>query len=145
MQNIHHLKSIVIASAGAIGGFIVQAIGGWSEDLTTLLIFMGVDCVLGVMIAAFWKKSNKSENGALSSYSAWKGLMRKGGSLFAVLVAHRLDISLGVDYIRTAVIIAFIVNEAISIIENLGIMGVPMPAVLTKAIDVLKNKSTAEN
>lgn len=141
MQNVNYIKPLVMAGAGAAGGFLAKAVGGWSEDLTTLLLFMGVDFVLGLMIAAFWKKSDKSRNGALSSVSAWKGLMRKGGSLLAVLVAHRLDLSLGVDYIRTAVIVAFIVNEAISIVENLGIMGVPMPAVLMKAIDVLKNKS----
>lgn len=141
MQNINHLKNTIITIAGAAGGFIAKWLGGWTEDLTTLLIFMGVDFVMGLAIAAIWKKSSKSQTGALNSMAAWQGLWRKGGSLLVVLVAHRLDIALGVDYIRTAVIIAFIANEGISIIENLGIMGVPMPAVLTRAIDVLKNKA----
>lgn len=119
-------------------------LGGWSEDLNTLLVFMGTDFVLGLLIAAVWKKSGKSKNGALNSVSAWKGLCRKGASLLVVLIAHRVDVTLGVTYIRTAVIIAFIANEGISIIENLGIMGVPLPNVLKKAIDVLKEKSEME-
>ena len=48
---------------------------------------------------------------------------------------------LGVTYIRDAVVIAFIVNEAISILENAGLMGVPIPAAITKAIELLKDKS----
>lgn len=119
-------------------------LGGWSEDLNTLLVFMGTDFTLGLLIAAVWKKSGKSKNGALNSVSAWKGLCRKGASLLVVLIAHRVDVTLGVTYIRTAVIIAFIANEGISIIENLGIMGVPLPNVLKKAIDVLKEKSEME-
>lgn len=61
--------------------------------------------------------------------------------LLIVLVAHRLDITLGTEYIRPAVIIAFCANELISIIENLGIMGVPLPAVLTGAMELLQNKT----
>lgn len=132
---------MIAAGAGAAGSFIVNLLGGWNEDLTTLLIFMGIDFITGLAIAGVWKKSSKSQTGALNSKSAWQGLCRKGASLLVVLVAHRLDIATGADYIRTAVIIAFIVDEGISILENLGIMGVPMPAVLKKAIDVLKNRA----
>ena len=81
MEQLANVKAFLCMVFGAIAGGFVNLIGGWSEDLTTLLIFMGVDFVLGLLIAAFWKKSNKSENGALSSYSAWKGLCRKGVSL----------------------------------------------------------------
>lgn len=52
-------------------------------------------------------------------------------------------IDLGTTYIREAVIIGFMSNELISIVENVGLMGVPMPTVITKAIDVLQNKSKA--
>nr|DAL72537.1 MAG TPA: holin [Caudoviricetes sp.] len=141
MEQLANVKAFLCMVFGAIAGGFVNLIGGWSEDLTTLLIFMGVDFVLGLLIAAFWKKSNKSENGALSSYSAWKGLCRKGVSLLIVLIAYRLDVTLGVDYIRTAVVLAFIANEGISILENVGIMGVKYPEALKKALDVLTNKS----
>ena len=134
MEQLANVKAFLCMVFGAIAGGFVNLIGGWSEDLTTLLIFMGADFVLGLLIAAFWKKSNKSENGALSSYSAWKGLCRKGVSLLIVLIAYRLDVTLGVE-------LAFIANEGISILENIGIMGVKYPEALKKALDVLTNKS----
>ena len=133
-------KLLFITVFGAIGGFIAQLFGGWSNDMTTLLVFMGIDIVMGLMIAAIWQNSKKSLTGALNSVTMWKGLCRKGGSLLIVLVACRLDISLGTNYIRQSVIIALIVNESISIIENAGDMGIPIPKVIIKAIDVLKQK-----
>lgn len=144
MENLNTFKMLVISIIGVAGGAIASLFGGWTEDLTTLLIFMGIDFVMGLLIAAVWKRSGKSETGTLNSVSAWKGLCRKGASLLVVLVAARLDMSLGVGYIKTAVIIAFIANELISIVENLGIMGVPLPNVLTKAIEVLTNKAESE-
>lgn len=143
-EKLNAIKLAIVAGIGSIGGWIVNQLGGWSEDLNTLLVFMGADFILGLLIAAVWKKSGKSQNGALNSVSAWKGLCRKGASLLVVLIANRLDVTLGVAYIRTAVIIAFIANEGISVVENLGIMGVPLPNVLKKAIDVLKEKSEME-
>lgn len=116
-------------------------LGGWTEDLATLLIFMGIDFVMGLMIALIWKRSGKSESGAINSISAWKGLCRKGCSLLVIMVAYRLDMTLEVNYIKTAVIIAFIVNEGISIVENYGIMGGPMPNVLKKALELLQEEA----
>lgn len=141
MEQIAGIKAILCTAIGAVLGWIVNMIGGWSEDLTTLLVFMAVDFLLGLLVAGVWKKSNKSDTGALSSWSAWKGLCRKGASLLVILIAYRLDVTLGVNYIRTAVIIAFIVNEGISILENLGIMGVKYPETLKKALDILTDKS----
>lgn len=140
MEKISYIKGAVLTAAGMTGSVVASWFGGWTEDLTTLLIFMAIDYVMGLAIAGIWKRSGKSESGALNSISAWKGLCRKGVSLLVVLVAHRLDISLGMDYLKTAVVIAFIANEAISIVENLGIMGIPLPAVITKAIEVLQKK-----
>ncbi|MDF2908243.1 MAG: toxin secretion/phage lysis holin [Herbinix sp.] len=140
MDRITLVKASFIGLAGAIGSFIANLFGGWTNDLVTLMIMMGIDFAMGLMIAAIWKKSGKSENGALSSWSAWKGLCRKGVSLLFVLIAFRLDIALGVEYIRTAVIIGFIINELISIVENAGIMGIPIPRVIIKAIDMLRSK-----
>lgn len=142
---MNNVKAAVLTAAGTAGTFIVNSLlGGWTEDLLTLLIMMAIDFTFGLLIAAVWKKSGKSETGALNSLSAWKGLCRKGGTLLVVMVAYRLDVTLGTEYIKTGVIIAFIANEAISIIENLGIMGVPMPAVLKKAIEVLQEKTETE-
>ena len=66
-------------------------------------------------------------------------------TLLFVLVAYRLDLVIGTNYIRDAVIIAFIANETISLVENAGLMGLPLPAVITKAIDVLQKKVEVED
>jgi toxin secretion/phage lysis holin len=141
-MNFGSVKAIVLTAFGAAGSFIINVLlGGWTEDLLTLIILMGVDFVMGLLIAAVWKKSGKSDSGTLNSISAWKGLIRKGCSLLVVMVAYRLDVTLGVSYIKTAVIMAFIANEGISIVENYGIMGGPMPKVLKRALEVLQEKA----
>lgn len=133
--------NILYSTIGAIGGFVAMAFGGWSDALITLIVFMALDYVTGLIVAGIFKKSKKSENGALESRAGFKGLCRKGVALMIVLVAVRLDIIMHTTYIKDAVIIAFIANESISIIENAGLMGVPIPGVIAKAIDVLKKES----
>lgn len=141
MENIISLKIYVCAMFGAIGAFISWLFGGWSEDMLTLIILMISDYITGVIVAAFFKKSKKSENGSLSSVAGLKGLCKKGVMLLVVLIAHRLDISLGVEYIKSTAIIGFIANETISVTENIGLMGVPLPEVIKRALEVLKGKS----
>ena len=126
---------------GAVGAFISTLFGGWSTGLTTLLIFMGIDYLTGLMVAGIFKQSPKTPTGTLESRAGWKGLCRKGVTLFIVLVASRLDIELGMTFIKDGVVIAFMANETISIIENAGLMGIPIPTVIIKAIDVLKSRS----
>ena len=133
--------SVLYTAVGLVGGFIAMIFGGWSDALITLMIFMSVDYVTGLIVAGIFKKSKKSENGALESRAGFKGLCRKGVALLIVLVAVRLDVVMQTTYIKDAVIIAFIVNESISIIENAGLMGIPIPVAITKAIDVLKKES----
>ena len=90
------------------------------------------------MLPGVFRKSPKSANGAMESRAGWKGLCRKAMTLFYVLIAVRLDMLIGTDYLRDAVCIGFIANEALSIVENAGLMGVPLPSMLKKGIDVLK-------
>ena len=108
--------------------------------MITLLIFMTADYITGLLVAGVFHASPKSETGALESKAGFKGLVRKGMTLLFVLIACRLDMILGVNYIRDAVCIAFIVNELISLVENGGLMGVPIPEPLMDAIEVLKKK-----
>lgn len=137
-----NLKDGICTAFGVAGSFICSIIGGWDKGLMTLLIFMGIDLFTGgIILPAIFKKSPKSENGALKSGEFGKGICKKGVYLLIVLVAYRLDITIGTSYIRDAVIIAFITNELISIVENAGLMGIPMPDVITKAVDILQKKS----
>ena len=135
------MKNVICGIIGIVGGIVASAFGGWSAALTTLLIFMGVDYLSGLILAGVFHASPKSEDGTLESYAGWKGLVRKGMTLLIVLIGARLDLLIGVNYIRDAMVIAFCVNELLSIIENMGLMGVPMPEILTNAIEMLKSKS----
>ena len=135
-------KNILISIIGVIGSAIASAFGGWSTGLTTLVIFMAIDYLTGLIVAGVFHKSTKTETGTLESRAGFKGLCRKGAMLLVVLVAHRLDLAVGTAYIKDAVIIAFMANEAISIIENAGLMGVPMNDTLKNAIDVLQKKKS---
>ena len=135
-------KNILISIVGIIGSAIASAFGGWTTGLTTLVIFMAIDYVTGLIVAGVFHKSTKTETGTLESRAGFKGLCRKGAMLLVVLVAYRLDLAVGTAYIKDAVIIAFIANEAISIIENAGLMGVPMNDTIKNAIDVLQKKGS---
>ena len=139
------MKDGICTAIGVVGSTIASFFGGFDAALITLLIFMGVDYATGLIVAGVFHKSEKTENGALESRAGWKGLCRKGVSLLVVLVARRLDMIMGSNFIRDATVIAFIANETISIIENAGLMGVPIPSVITKAIEVLKKKSERED
>lgn len=140
MNSIIITKTSVCAVFGLVGGCITQLFGGWSSDMTTLLIFMAVDFILGLIVAGVFGKSDKSATGSLDSKAGWKGLCKKCVTFAFVLVAHRLDIALGTGYIKSATVIAFILNEIISITENAGLMGMPLPQVIKKAIDLLKER-----
>ena len=135
-----NIKTAVLAAIGTIGGGIAALFGGWTSAMTTLIIFMVIDYITGVVVAGVFHRSGKSKSGALESRAGFKGLCRKGMILLILLVACRLDLMLGTGYIKDCVCIAFVVNETLSIIENAGLMGVPIPQVLIKAIDVLKAK-----
>lgn len=141
MRRDNMMKNGLCTIVGTVGGFIASLFGGWDTALATLLIFMAVDYATGLIVAGVFHKSQKTENGALESRAGWKGLCRKGTSLLVVLVAYRLDLVIGSSFVKDATIIAFIANETISIIENAGLMGAPIPAVIVKAIDVLKQKA----
>ena len=135
------MKTEICALAGIIGGAVASALGGWDQSLITLVIFMAVDYITGLIVAGIFHRSGKTESGALSSNVGFKGLIKKGVMLLVVLVAARLDLLLGVAFVRDAVIIAFILNELISIVENAGLMGVPIPPVIKKAIDMLQDNA----
>lgn len=138
------MKQAICSVLGLIGSAVATALGGWDAGLTTLVIFMAVDYISGLLVAGVFHTSNKTDTGTLESKAGWKGLCRKCMTLLFVLIAYRLDLVLGLDYIRNAVIIAFIANELISLVENAGLMGVPLPAVITKAIDILQKKTEKE-
>lgn len=138
------MKEGICTSIGVIGSGIATVFGGWDAALQTLIIFMIIDYISGLAVAGVFHKSTKTDTGTLESKAGFKGLCRKGMTLLIVLIGARLDLSIGVDYIRDAVCIGFMANEAISIVENAGLMGIPIPSVISKAIDILTKKSESE-
>lgn len=134
------MKQFICVVLGTLGSGLAYLLGGWDTALITLLIFMAIDFFSGLAVAAIFKNSPKSDSGALQSNAGFKGLCRKGMVLFYVLIATRLDITIGSSFIRDAVIIGFIVNETISITENAGLMGIPLPSPIKNGIDLLKKK-----
>ena len=134
------MKNGLLSILGVAGAFISNIYGGWDAALTTLAIFMAIDWITGIIVAGVFKKSKKTESGALESKAGLMGLFKKFAMLIAVFVAYRLDMLAGTTVLKDGAIIAFVANEAISIIENTGTMGVQWPAIITNAIDVLKKK-----
>ncbi len=139
------MENLFKMAIGVIGAVITYLFGGWSTALIALVIFMAADYIMGLVLAGIFKASTKTETGALSSNAGLRGLCKKGVMLLIVLIACQLDKVIGSTFIRDAVIIAFIANETISIIENAGLMGVPIPPVVLKAIDILQKKGDENN
>lgn len=102
---------------------------------------MLIDFATGLIVAGVFHKSPKSENGSLESKSGFKGLCRKCLILAFVIVGYRIDLILGSAYIKDGVCIAFITNELISIVENAGLMGIPLPKIISNAIELLNKKN----
>lgn len=134
------MKNAVIATTGAVGSFVAAALGGWDHAIITMISFMAIDFISGWILAVVFKKSHKTETGCYSSAIGLKGLCKKVMILLLVCVANLLDVQIGANYIRDGVCIAFMANEAMSIIENAGLMGLPIPEWLIKALDILQTK-----
>lgn len=139
------MKEWIVSGIGVTGAFICSALGGWDYSIITLLIFLAIDFLIGTLVSLVFKSSTKTSTGGYSSSAGFKGLIKKGCILLVVVVANRLDGQLGTNFIRDAVCIAFITNELVSIIENLGLMGIPLPKVIVDALEVLKAKQESEN
>ena len=138
------MKNTICTIFGMVGAAIAAIFGGWDSAMILLVIAMCIDYISGIIVAGVFHASKKSESGALESRAGWKGLCRKGMTLLIVLVCHWVDLVIGVNYIRDAAVIGFTVNEIISITENAGLMGIPMPSIVAKAIDILTKKSNGE-
>jgi toxin secretion/phage lysis holin len=134
------MKETGCAAVGLIGSACCWAFGGWDAAMAALIVCMAVDYLTGSIVALVFHNSNKSETGAYTSAYGLKGLCKKGLMLLFVAVAVQADRLLGADYVRDAVCIGFCVNEILSIVENLGLAGVPLPKAVTKALEQLQSK-----
>lgn len=134
------MKEFIVGVFGSFLLIFAKYLGGWDVHIEALIILMVLDWVSGLILAGFFNRSNKSANGGLESRAGVKGIFRKLCMLFGVALAVQCDIIVGSHVIRDATILALIANEGLSIIENLGAMGVPLPAPVRNAISLLNKK-----
>lgn len=134
------IKNTVLAVIAAVGSAVANALGGWDSAIALLVALMAFDYLTGFLVAAVWHRSAKSSSGSLDSKASFKGLVRKGMILLLVWLGVMLDSALGVAYIRTAVVLFFVGNEGLSLLENLGLMGVPYPDFMKRALEALRDQ-----
>ena len=134
------IKFFTLSSVACVGAAVASIFGGWTGAMTTLVIFMLIDYVSGLIVAGVFHASPKSSGGALSSAAGFKGICRKFVILLIVVVACRVDMLLDSNIIRDATCIGFCANEILSITENAGLMGIPLPRALTDAIEILRGE-----
>jgi toxin secretion/phage lysis holin len=128
---MENLFKTAIAVGGAAASYLF---GGWSTLLGVLLTFVVIDYVSGVIAAG--------AEGKLKSKVGLIGIARKVFIFVMVAIAHLVDSALGDQHVlRDATIFFYLANELLSIIENAGRVGLPVPAPIQKAVEVLKGKS----
>ena len=132
------MKETVCTVFAVLGAALSWAFGGWDAALAALVICMAADYISGSIVALVFHNSKKSESGCYNSSYGLKGLCKKGLMLLFVLVAVQMDKVLGAEYVRDAVCVGFCTNEVLSITENLGLAGVPMPQAVVKALEQLQ-------
>jgi toxin secretion/phage lysis holin len=131
----------VVKALATVGGAIAGIFGEWSILMTILAAAMVLDYISGVLVAAFGK-SLKSEGGHLDSKVGFVGLAKKALIIMIVLLATLLDKALGAEAMvfQTATVCYYIANEGISVVENAGLMGLPVPEVVRRALEQMKEK-----
>ena len=132
------IKIFILSGVACVGAAIASLFGGWNGAMTTLVILMLIDYVTGIIVAGVFHASPKSSGGALSSAVGFKGICRKFVILLIVVVACRVGWLRETNIIRDATCIGFCANELVSITENAGLMGIPLPRKLVEAIEVLR-------
>jgi len=130
-----------IKALATVGGAIAGIFGEWSMLMTILASAMVLDYISGVLVAAFGK-SLKTEGGHLDSKVGFVGLAKKALIIMIVLLATLLDKVLGTSAMvfQTATVCYYIANEGISVVENAGLMGLPVPDVVKRALEQMKEK-----
>ena len=127
------MKQIAANSGFAfLGAVTTYLFGEWSQLLTLFFFIIAMDYITGVM-AAITEKN-------LSSAIGYKGLMKKFGMILVVALGYQLDQFTGQTIIMSGAIYFFIANELVSITENYGRIGLPLPPQIKNIIKVLRNK-----
>jgi len=135
------MNTLVIQGAsGLVGAVVAFTFGGWSQLLSIFLVVILIDYITGVLAAI------KDKTGLNSKIGFW-GITRKALMFIVILLAHQMDILIGQDLgvVKSGAIYFYMANELISITENYGRLGLPLPNKVTRIIKILKNKDTSDD
>jgi toxin secretion/phage lysis holin len=138
------IQDWIVGAAAAVAGFVTGIYGGWTQGTRVLVILMVIDYILGCA-CGLWGKSTKTETGHFLSQVAFKGLLKKAVEMLVILLAVQLDKAIGDGtghtMFRTAAEFFYIATEGLSIVENAGLLGVPIPKPMKNALEALREKS----
>ena len=129
----------------AVGGAIVSFFVTMPPLVWILIAVMTIDFITGLLCGAMGK-SDKTENGYIASSTAFIGLLKKALILLIVLLASLLDMAVsagaGITFeaVMGATCLWFIASEGLSILENAAKMGIPVPKILLKLLEIMKDK-----
>lgn len=139
------METIYKALAAGVGA-VISFFYGIPVIMWVLIGMISLDYITGLITGALGV-SNKTEGGKLSSQAAFDGLVKKGVILLVVLLAVLIDLavanSAGVTFnaVTGATCLWFIASEGVSVLENAAELGVPIPGILRKALEILKTGS----
>ena len=139
------MKEKITQMLAAIGGAILSFFCGIPPIMWVLVAVMSLDYMTGI-ICGIMGVSEKTEHGHLASSAAFRGLLKKVLIIMVVLLAALLDkavtMGAGVEFaaVTGATCLWFIASEGISVLENVIKMGVPVPEILSKALELMKSK-----
>lgn len=146
-MNINKIWDWIVGATAAVAGFVTGLYGGWTQGTRVLVILMVIDYILGCA-CGLWGKSTKTESGHFLSQVAFRGLLKKAVEMLVILVAVQLDKAIGDaghTMFRSAAEFFYIATEGMSIIENAGLLGVPIPKILKNALEALREKGDGED
>ncbi len=127
-------QNLVNGCIGVSGSIFGYLFGSWSELLGFFLLVIVIDYVTGCGASIY-------EGKGLSSSIGFKGLMKKFLMIIVIVIAHRMDILLETNVIQQGAIYFYLANELISITENYGRLGLPLPKRVKEVIATLKERN----
>lgn len=123
---------------GTIGAILTYAFGTWTDLLSFFLLAVAIDIATGI-------GASITEGKGVSSAVGYVGLAKKAFMFVAILLAHRMDVLMGMSVIMNGAIYAYLANELVSIAENYGRVGLPMPDGVKRVISVLKDRGSKDS
>lgn len=126
-------QNIFNGGIALIGGAITFLFGEWSQLLSLFLFVIILDYISGLSASVI-------EGKGLNSAVGYKGLIKKFAIILIIALSYQIDKALGLDVIMSGTIYFFLANELISVVENYGRMGLPLPDQIKKVIQILKEK-----